>query len=139
MKNSDELKELLRNRDLKATPTRLQVLLAIAASPNASSYSSIQTALENYDRITLYRTLNVLMDKGIVHKALTDENETYYALCSQNCNSHTHHHPHIHFKCEQCQEVSCVKTEKPIEVKVQGHQINSYELKATGVCGNCLG
>jgi len=132
-----ELTALLKTRKLKATATRLKLLTVIAAHETAVPYSVIQSELENTDRVTLYRTLNTLLEKGIIHKALTGENDTYYAMCTHQCTSTAHKHEHIHFKCSNCQEVSCVSIPTPISISIPNATVDSIEIQATGVCSKC--
>lgn len=139
MTETNQLTNLLRKRKLKATPTRLDVLEIIASSENAVPYTQIQDVLQNFDRVTLYRTLHALIEKGIVHKAMVDDNDTYYALCSHNCNSESHNHQHIHFKCKKCSEVMCLQASHPFSIEVKDHSIEQLEISATGLCLNCKG
>ena len=92
----------------------------------------------DFDRVTLYRTLNVLEEKGILHKAYTENNETYFAICTSNCTTAEHDHKHIHFKCEKCMVVKCVKPQNSIEIDLPNFQINSLNVEVSGVCDNCL-
>ena len=55
-------------------------------------YSAIQKALKSTDRVTLYRTLQTLSDKGIIHKAAHIDNEDYYAICEHSCTADEHIH-----------------------------------------------
>lgn len=137
MKTTRELSEILRSRKLKSTPQRIKVLEVISENSKAIAHSKIQTSLQNYDRVTLYRNLNALLDHGIVHKAFIEDGETYYALCASSCSSENHNHKHIHFKCTLCGEVSCVQTENPLEVKVPNYNIENFEVEATGTCPKC--
>jgi Fur family ferric uptake transcriptional regulator len=131
------LAELLRERKLKATSTRLEVLSVISDYNKAIPFSEIQEALQGFDRVTLYRTLHALMENGIIHKALIDENETFFALCSMSCSSNHHDHKHIHFKCTNCHAVTCVQAVHPISLSIPGHSIENFEIEATGVCSSC--
>ena len=133
-----EISSLLNSRKLRSTKIRQDVLSLIKNSGRAVSQSKIQKFLGEFDRVTLYRTLNVLEDKGILHKAYTENNETYFAICTSNCSSQNHQHKHIHFKCEKCLVVKCVKPQKSIEIDLPNFQINSLNVEVTGVCDNCL-
>ncbi|MEX0967642.1 MAG: transcriptional repressor [Bacteroidia bacterium] len=133
-----KIKDLLKDRKLKATPTRVEVLSIISGFESAVPHSEIQKSLQDYDRITLYRTLNALMDKGIIHKALSDENETFYALCTNQCTTINHNHKHIHFKCISCQEVTCLQAEHPVNISVPDYIIHTIEIAATGLCQKCI-
>jgi Fur family ferric uptake transcriptional regulator len=132
-----ELASLLRNRNLKATATRMDVLSVISNFDKAVSHTEIQNRLKDFDRVTLYRTLGALVENGIIHKAMADELETYYALCNNNCTSHHHNHKHIHFKCLQCNAVSCVSLADSISISLPGYIIERIEIEASGICKSC--
>lgn len=136
MKHID-FSHLLRNRNLKATPIRLEMLSTIAGHEKAMPYSEIQQALQNFDRVTLYRTINSLLEHGIIHKAMADEKDTFYALCSTQCNSQRHNHRHIHFKCTRCESVSCLPVETSTELDIPGHIVNELRIEASGICASC--
>ena len=137
MEKNIHLAELLRERKLKATSTRLEVLSVISDYNKAIPFSEIQNALHNFDRVTLYRTIHALMENGIIHKALIEEKETFFAVCSNSCSSDCHNHKHIHFKCSSCQAVTCVQADRPISFSIPGHSIESFEIEARGVCATC--
>ena len=139
MEEQTDLAELLRDRNLRATSTRLAVLSIISEYNQAIPFSEIQKALKGFDRVTLYRTLHALMENGIIHKALQDDKQTFFAVCSNSCSSHDHNHHHIHFKCSSCQAVTCVQADRPIGFSIPGHSIERFEIEATGVCASCKG
>lgn len=139
MKENVKLAERLRDRKLKATATRLEVLSIISKYKKAIPFSEIQNALQGFDRVTLYRTINALSENGIIHKALITEKDTFFAVCSDGCSSDSHDHKHIHFKCTSCQAVTCVQIDRPINFSVPGHSIENFEIEASGVCASCKG
>lgn len=128
---------LLRNRNLKATSKRIEVLSVISQNEKAIPLSEIQKSLKDFDRVTLYRTIQALTENGIIHKAMSDEKNTYYAICSHRCSSHQHDHKHIHFKCNSCHTVSCVQAEQSISLSILGHSIEDFEIEAKGICASC--
>lgn len=137
MSENTYLAELLRERKLKATSTRLEVLSVISDYNKAIPFSEIQTALHGFDRVTLYRTIQVLMESGIIHKALKDDHETFFAMCSKNCTLANHSHKHIHFKCTLCEAVTCVQAVSSIGLSIPGHTVHNFEIEATGICESC--
>jgi Fur family transcriptional regulator, ferric uptake regulator len=137
MEENIDLAELLRERKLKATSTRLEVLSVISDYNKAIPFSEIRNALHDFDRVTLYRTIHALMENGIIHKALKEENETFFAMCSKNCTTNNHNHQHIHFKCTSCEAVTCVQTVNSYNLSIPGHLIENFEIAATGVCVSC--
>lgn len=130
--------ELLRKRILRATSQRVDVLNVINEYAKAIPSSVLRQALPDFDRVTLYRTINTLLDKGIIHKAMVDDQETYFALCSTGCSSYAHVHDHVHFKCNECAEVSCVDTDNFPTIGIPGHQIANVKIEVSGLCKSCL-
>jgi Fur family ferric uptake transcriptional regulator len=132
-----DFKNILRARDLKVTAKRLEVLQAIENYGSAMPYSELQRSLSGFDRVTLYRNINTLMDKGVIHKASTRGAETYYAICSHHCTSEGHNHQHIHFKCTSCKEVSCLQIGQNLTIQIPNVQVQNIEIEASGICQNC--
>lgn len=137
MSETCQYTNILRDRKLKVTPTRLRLLEIISEFNHAIPYSEILKELGDVDRVTLYRSLNTLIEKGIVHKASSSGDEIYYAICSCNCTSEQHQHNHIHFKCTNCNTVSCLHTNTPLNISIPGYQINNVEIEANGLCQAC--
>ncbi len=134
----DSLKKLLQERDLRATPIRLEFLeLLRLNTPSAVTLSVIQEACHNTDRVTLYRTIQTFLDKGIIHKAHQSKEEVYYALCNSNCSTKAHFHDHLHFKCSSCSQVTCQHLNKEIKFLLPSFQINKVEIHIEGVCNRC--
>ncbi|MDO6738866.1 Fur family transcriptional regulator [Wenyingzhuangia sp. 2_MG-2023] len=133
-----EFAELLRDRNLKATPKRLELLSVVAKYNSAIPYSELQKSLHHFDRVTLYRTLNALLDGGIVHKASVSNEEVYYAMCKHYCSSEGHHHKHVHLKCKECLEVSCVEAKNTIVIDIPNVEIDNVEIEVQGTCSKCL-
>ncbi len=130
-------KELLKLRGLKQTSSRLQILSAIKEYNAAIPYSELQDTVIA-DRSTLYRTLNTLIDEGLIHKAKTEPNDTYYAMCGHECSSNSHSHQHLHFQCTICKRVTCEYLQDEIKIRLPNHQISSVEINAQGVCKLCV-
>ncbi len=139
MERVSTIKELLKNRKLKVTTTRIDVLEHLMSYASAMPYSLLQKKLKNTDRITLYRTIKTLIEKGLIHQAIFSQEETYYAVCSNTCTHQSHLHNHIHFKCNKCLEVSCEHLKKEISVAVKGLQISEVSINASGLCRKCSG
>lgn len=137
MFNKEDLKVVLRKGELKVTTKRLDVLSIISNYEKAIPYSLLQSSLKDFDRVTLYRTIQALTESGIIHVAMQDDHETFYALCSSHCNAHQHHHNHIHFKCTTCNTVSCIHLNKAIEFQIPNYLIDTISVEVTGTCELC--
>jgi len=135
--NSENIKDLLQKRKLKATTSRLRLLTELEKHGSAMSYSSIQLALNPIDRVTLYRTIESLKEKGIIHKAFQENSEIYYAICGNSCEENHHHHDHVHFKCLKCNTISCEKLDQSLEFSLSDFIVNKISINLEGVCKFC--
>ena len=127
----------LKSHQLRVTKIRLAILEALSKSAAAQPYSQLQEQLSDFDRTTLYRTLLALIDKGLIHKALEENGETYYALCA-TCTTHEHQHDHVHFRCTSCGEVTCVHLSEDIKIALPHLHIQQVDITAKGTCQACL-
>jgi len=130
-------KDLLRNRELRATTPRLSLLSEIHKYETAMPYSAIQSSMKKMDRVTLYRTLESLTSQGIIHKAYQENNEVYYAICGRKCDADHHHHDHIHFKCVTCSNVTCEQPSKSIKISLPDYEIHKVSIQIEGICKTC--
>ena len=135
--NPVDYKTALQQRGLKATEARLQVMEEICSYDNAYPYSRLPERFPTMDRVTLYRTIQALQEKGLIHQAKKESDETYYASCSTSCSSSKHMHQHIHFKCLQCQTVHCLDLPVVFKPEIPGYTFNTLDLQATGTCKHC--
>ena len=135
--DNNAIKNLLKNRGLKATNTRLDLLNKMQKYGSAMSYSNLQKEMSPIDRVTLYRTIESLKENGIIHKAFQENNETYYAVCGNTCDENHHQHEHVHFKCTKCNTVTCEKLSNTIEVLLPKYLIQKVSVNVEGLCQVC--
>ena len=129
---------LLKNKKIRETPFRKEVLAAFDKYKNAIHLSVVEKELKTFDRTTLYRTIKVFLKKGIIHEIKISGEESNYALCQEECETDTHHHhQHIHFKCTNCGIISCVEVDEFPTVNLPKYKIEQLEIQATGLCQNC--
>lgn len=120
------------------TPFRTRVLNIFGNYSNAISVKQIENDLVDFDRITLYRTINLFIENGLIHEILMPGEERKLALCIESCaEKHEHDHNHLHFKCESCLEVFCIPVDDFPKVKIPKFKIRHLEMQGTGICGQC--
>jgi Fur family transcriptional regulator, ferric uptake regulator len=137
MKETNE--EILKKNRLSLTVSRKKILDLFLDKPGALSHGEIEKKLgSSFDRVTIYRTLQTFLDKGIIHDIPTPDNFVHYALCRDNCSAGHHHDHHIHFICEQCGHTICLDevTVPPIKLP-KGYTGNRMEMVVNGICKNC--
>jgi Fur family ferric uptake transcriptional regulator len=130
--------EILRRNSLSVTESRKKILNLFMNIPGALAHGDIERkAGEKFDRVTVYRTLQTFVEKGIIHTIPTTDNSVRYALC-KDCTEGHHHDNHVHFICNQCGTTLCLDDVAVPEIKLpKGFLLNEIEVVAKGVCKDC--
>jgi Fur family ferric uptake transcriptional regulator len=133
--------ELLKVAELTPLPNRLLVLEIVGNSPSPLSPQEIFGILQRshrMNRVTLYRILDLLVEKELVQRISAGDRTFRYGL-APNAN----HPRHPHFYCNQCGNMECLSPEavnvdtRSIE-KTFPALIESVEIRLDGVCRSCL-
>ena len=130
---------LLKRSDLSVTESRRKILHLFLEQTGALAHGDIERkAGEKFDRVTVYRTLQTFVEKGIIHTIPTAGNSIRYALCKDECTGGHHHDHHIHFVCSQCDNTYCLDDVVTPDIKLpKGYQAEHVEVVVEGVCKNC--
>jgi Fur family ferric uptake transcriptional regulator len=138
-KNKASISELLRASKLSITDTRVKILELFMNSNGALEHSSFEKlAGQTFDRVTVYRTLQTFLDKGIIHSIPTTDTSIRYALCKSDCSEHDHHDHHVHFKCEECGTTTCLEDTDVPEIHLpKGYAMHNIDVVVSGVCKQC--
>lgn len=137
------ISDVLAAYDLRHTLPRTTILALFLRGSRAFSQPEIERTLQDIcDRVTIYRTLSIFLEKGILHKVLDDAGAMKYALCPPACRheSHTthHHHDHAHFKCVVCGNTNCLND---VAVRLPdmptGFVVAEINILLQGTCPTC--
>jgi Fur family ferric uptake transcriptional regulator len=131
--------DLLRRNSLSVTESRKKILNLFLNVQGALAHGDIERkAGEKFDRVTVYRTLQTFVEKGIIHTIPTTDNSVRYALCKDNCTEGHHHDDHVHFICLQCGATLCLEDVVVPEIKMRkGFSVNEIEVVVKGICLDC--
>jgi Fur family transcriptional regulator, ferric uptake regulator len=131
--------QLLRRNSLSITDSRKKILSLFLEQEGALAHGDIEKrAGEKFDRVTIYRTLQTFVDKGIIHTIPTADNSVRYALCKDECSEGHHHDHHIHFVCNNCNNTFCLDDVVTPEIKMpRGYTATHTEVVVEGLCKNC--
>lgn len=139
----EKLKEQLKTKGYKLTPQRRAVVNMVMQNKG-----NHLTAEELYDLVkkdcpeiglaTIYRTIQLLEEIGVLCKLDLDDGCNRYELVDQE-ESHQHHH----LICKKCGKVIEVEEdlldsiEKNVEEKYN-FKIENHSVKFLGICNECL-
>lgn len=128
----------LRDADLKVTPARLAVLAALERTDKPLDVSSVIDYLKDQkvkaDKVTVFRIMNALTEKGLVTPIQLGEGKFRY--------EHSAHADHHHFICESCGSITDIsdcnidELQKDIQQK-KGLLVKRHSLEFFGLCAAC--
>ncbi len=132
--------DLLKQYGLSVTDSRTKILGLFLNSTGALAHADIEkNTAANFDRVTVYRTLQTFVEKGIIHQIPTTDNAVLYALCKHNnCTQGLHKDEHVHFICNICTKTICLDDVVVPEVKLPTNFIKAQSaMVVSGVCRAC--
>lgn len=118
----------------RMTPPRLAVLDAIMASPALFTIEDICAASGRVGRATVFRTMRLLQDAGVVCRVPLEDGSVRYQFSGGD-----HHH---HLICRICGAISefadaDLDTRIHEDAEAKGFALDAHSLELYGRCRNC--
>jgi Fur family transcriptional regulator, ferric uptake regulator len=134
-----QVEEILKKNHLSVTDSRQKIMQLFLNSDGALAHADIEKRTgESFDRVTVYRTLQAFVEKGIIHLIPTRDNSIKYALCKDDCVEGHHHDNHVHFICDECHKTICLDDVTVPQVKLpKGFTPQHAEMVVNGICEDC--
>ena len=131
--------DILKQSGLSVTESRKKILDLFLETDGALAHADIEkNTASAFDRVTVYRTLQTFVEKGIIHQIPTTDNSVLYALCRHNCEQGHHHDDHVHFICSNCDKTICLDEVTVPDVKLPKNFTKQLAaMVVTGVCEDC--
>ncbi|AVR46560.1 transcriptional repressor [Christiangramia fulva] len=129
--------KILAGKGIRPTETRSTIYKYLKRKFYAITLREIEKALikkNNYtgDRTTIYRTIKLFQEKGIVHQIDDGTAIAKYAL-SDGKNLDLH----LHFHCTHCSNTFCLPNKVGQDSLPDKYEINDVNLVLKGVCLKC--
>ncbi len=130
-----EASELLENAGISPSYQRLMVLASLLESdehPSADAlFKQLGSNVPAISRATVYNTLNILVEKGVIRPLHTAGAETHFDSVYET---------HGHFFCRECKKIYDIPQQNTeTKAEIDGHLVESQELVYTGLCKKCRG
>jgi Fur family ferric uptake transcriptional regulator len=135
-----DYEKLISGANLEATSNRVHVLEVVGENKFPLSASDIYKILKRsstINQVTVYRILDLLVEKELVDRISTGGRAFYYGLAPND-----HHKPHPHFYCKTCGQMDCLSPDslvvdtEPLWKTFPG-RIDKVEIRIDGICKNC--
>ncbi|HEX4520440.1 MAG TPA: Fur family transcriptional regulator [Gaiellaceae bacterium] len=129
----------LRSSGRRLTRQRQAIWAALTAEPDAHLSADdvverVRAGLPGVNPSTVYRTLGLLVDEGLLLRTELGSDRAYYEPA--------HEHPHHHLVCERCGAVAHIHDEilgdlaDRVEASA-GFLLGSGEVSLFGLCAGC--
>lgn len=134
MNNSKNISEILVSKNIKPSLQRMLIyafLIENRIHPTVDIiYKELLSKIPTLSKTTVYNTLKILIDAGLVVEVKIENNEVRYDATTD---------VHGHFKCSECGELFDFEfNPETIELKeIQDFKIDKTDLYLKGICKNC--
>ena len=126
---------LLKKSGLSITPLRKEVL-ALLLENEVSSLDDIKKNIKEFDRVTLYRTVKVLIKFKII-KELSFENKKFLSLNRNIHKSSDSFEQSVYFYCMYCNNLTILNN-KIISFDITpDYEVHQSESIISGKCNLC--
>jgi len=129
------LKDFLVNEGIHPSYQRLRIYEYLEQNNSHPTvdiiYNSLLSEIPTLSKTTVYNTLNLFHEKGIVRGLTIDENEIRYDANTR---------PHAHFKCVKCGRIFDIEIDSKFFANsfVCHHKVNERQLYLKGICSDCM-
>jgi Fur family ferric uptake transcriptional regulator len=135
MSDLEDISLKVEARGYRVTPSRRAVVAAILQQKSHFTADDLATRCRGAGRATVFRTLRLLTELGVVCRVLMDDNSPRYLVSRRG----KHHH---HLVCTDCGSVQdldvCTVTDALRDVaNASGYEIDGHWLELYGRCSNC--
>jgi Fur family ferric uptake transcriptional regulator len=137
--SGDAVIGMLRGCRLSVTASRRRILEMFLDKDSALSHHDIEAGTSgSFDRVTVYRTLQTFLEKGLIHSVPSSDNVVRYALCKDACEEGHHHDDHVHFVCDACGTTTCIDEVSIPSIRLpRGYRVRQIGMVVNGTCGRC--
>ncbi len=136
MLHPPQTEQTLRQAGLQVTAQRLAVLNALHEHPHALADELVQevrSRIGSISRQAVYDALNLMSEKGLVHRIQPAGATARYEIRSDN------HHHLVCRKCGAMRDTECGTGKAPclLPKHTHGYEIDEAEVLYWGICPDC--
>lgn len=131
----EELKKELKRRNIYLSHQRLKVLEYLSLNqchpPVDQIFTDLHKEIPTLSKTTVYNTLRILVDAGLVRVITIEDNENRYDIEIEN---------HGHFKCEACGTIYnfSLDIDSLSSDELKSFRIREKNVYFKGICPRCL-
>ena len=132
---ADQLMQIVEDRGYRWTTPRQALVRSVAERDRYFTAEELRRELPNVGRATVYRSLALLVDAGILCRVLLEDGSLRYQLSYRG-----HHHHLICTECGLSQDLLGCDIEALLNEKAGDHRfkVEGHRLEVYGRCRKCL-
>lgn len=132
--SDNQLTLMMHQRGIRPSAQRIAVLSYVANTrrhPTADEiYTGISPLYPSLSRTTVYNSLHVLVDAGLLRELDIDSGNCRYDFALQP--------DHSHFTCRKCGRIMDMELPEHIDrISAPGYEIDSIDVILRGICPDC--
>ena len=130
-----QLLETLEERGHRSTSPRKAVVNAIAGQNKHFTAEELREQLPSVGRATIYRSLRLLVESGVLCRVLLEDGDLHYQLSHRG-----HHHHLLCVECGSSQDLLGCDIEDLLQTVSAAHQfqLSGHWLEVYGKCNPCM-
>lgn len=134
---TEHYEQELSSADIRITAVRLLIWRTLREKiTDAFSLADVQDLLYTIDKSTIFRTLTLFSEHGLLHTIDDGSGMQKYCVC--HCTDSDHHHHHIHLTCIRCHKTWCIEDiEVPVVPVPDDFEVTEREYVVKGICRRC--
>ena len=128
--------KIIKEKGLSLTKKRVDILRTLDINKKPLMIDDIKKKVKiKMDTSTIYRSLKVLVDSGLVYQTDFREGVSYFEFHGEN----GHHHHIICTTCKKRESIDiCMDKAFPSLEKKTGYKITNHIFEIFGLCKTCL-
>ncbi len=132
---ADQLMQIIEDRGHRDTAPRRALVRTVAARDRHFSAEELRRELPQVGRATVYRSLNLLVEAGILCRVLLEDGSLHYQLSHRG-----HHHHLICTECGLSEDLLGCDIEGILKEKAAQHHFRpeGHRLEVYGRCRKCV-
>ena len=134
---TERILDTLEERGFRSTAPRRALALAIGEQEHHFTAEGLRQLLPpKFGRATVYRTLKILVDAGVLCRVLLEDGDLHYQL-----SHHGHHHHLLCVHCGSSQDLTGCDIEDVLVTTSARHgfELSGHWLEVYGRCRDCIG
>lgn len=135
--NTEEIENMLLSKGVKPTSNRILVVRELIRASHPISLTDLEIALNTIDKSSIFRVLELLADKDVIHAIEDGSRSKKYEICHGR-DHHSIADQHVHFYCENCKETFCLEDIAVPSIETPpGYEVTSVNFILKGICPSC--